>query len=129
MHPISTASARRGSALLLSLFLTLLGSLVFGLAADASAVMWERAKLQNILESASEAVKLERQRRPLATRRELEFAARAAAAHNRIRHGEDGARVDFDGSSVIAACEANIYFLRLVHPRPIALSASVPVSP
>jgi hypothetical protein len=121
----------RGSALLLTLLLTLLGAAILGLTVDAMSLLWVRTNAQNTANLAAAAVALEQERNPAITLDDLVAAARATAALNGFAHGNDSAAVHLerqDGkTSVLLERDAGIYFLKLIRPQPVAVRARAEV--
>jgi hypothetical protein len=122
----------RGSALLLTLLLTLLGAILLGLSADAMSLLWVRTHTQNTANLAAAAVQLEQEQSPSASREDLEAAARATAARNGFASAGESGSVRLEQvegkTSVVVECDAAVYFLRIVRPQPVAVRARAAVA-
>jgi plasmid stabilization system protein ParE len=128
----------RGSALLLTLLLTLAGAAILGLTVDAASLLWARSNAQTTANLVAAAVALELELNPAATDLYLEEAARAAAAWNGYRHGADSAAVHLErpagverpagGTAVLIRRDAAVFFLRILRPEPVAIRARAAVS-
>jgi hypothetical protein len=112
----------RGSALLLSLLLTLVGALMMGLAVDGTSLVWAKSHAQTTANLAAEAVGLELERNAGAGEAYLEATARAAAGWNGLAARVRIERTD-GGLSVVVDREAEVYFLRMIRPEPVAVRA------
>lgn len=117
----------RGSALLLTILLTLVGAMFLGLAVDAMSLVWVRSNAQTTANLAAAAVALEQQRHPAATTDYLLETARATAALNGYTHGVDAASVRLEQTngnvSILVERDAGVYFLRAIRPQPVAVAA------
>lgn len=117
----------RGSALLLTLLLTLAGAVILGLTVDATALLWVRSNAQTTANLVAASVALEQQRNPAATQEYLVETARAAAALNGYAHGVDSAAVHLElaegKTSVLVEKDAGVYFLGILRPQPVAVRA------
>ena len=117
----------RGSALLLTLLLTLTGALILGLTVDATSLLWVRSNAQTTANLVAAAVALEQQRNPAASQEYLVETARATAALNGYAHGVDSAAVHLElaegKTSVLVEKDAGVYFLRVLRPQPVAVRA------
>ena len=117
----------RGSALLLTLMLTLFGAVLLGLGVDATSLLWVRSDAQTTANLAAAAVSMELTRNPSATSAYLQEAARASAALNGIRHGNPSTAVRLErhdnGTSVLVERVADVYFLRMIRPQPVPVAA------
>jgi len=117
----------RGSALLLTLLLTVLGAIIFGLCVDIVSLLWVRSHAQTAANLSAQSVAVELGRNPAATPAYLEETARATAAWNGIRHGSEGSTVYLEkqekGSQLLVRREAGVYFLRMFRPEPIPVYA------
>lgn len=117
----------RGSALLLTLLLTVAGALILGLTVDATSLVWARANAQTTANLTAAAVALEMQRNPSRDESYLLETARAAAARNGFQHGTGQAAVtlEHEGATQQVAVErgADVFFLRIVHPEPVMVRA------
>ena len=117
----------RGSALLLTILLTLVGAMFLGLGVDAMSLVWVRSNAQTTANLAAAAVALEQQRYPAANPDYLLETARATAALNGYSHGVDAASVRLeqtDGKiSILVERDADVYFLRAIRPQPVAVVA------
>ncbi len=112
----------RGSALLLSLLLTLVGALFVGLAVDGTSLLWAKSNAQTTANLAAEAVAVELERNAGADGAYLEATARAAAAWNGIAAGV-GLEQTAEERAVVVERQAEVYFLRMVRPQPVAVRA------
>ena len=121
----------RGSALLLTLLLTVLGAIVFGLCVDVVSLLWVRSHAQIAANLSAQSVAVELGRNPAASPAYLEETASATAAWNGIRHGFDGAVVSLEkneeGTRLSIRREAGVYFLRMFRPEPIPVYARAEV--
>lgn len=121
----------RGSALLLTLLLTVLGAILCGLCVDTVSLLWVRSHAQTAANLAAQSVVLELSRNPGATPAYLEQTARATAAWNGIRHGAEGAQVHLEkketGTHLLVRRDAGVYFLRMFRPEPIPVYARAEV--
>lgn len=117
----------RGSALLLTLLLTLAGAAMLGLTVDATSLLWVRSNAQTTANLVAAAVQLESAKNPGAKLEYLVETARAVAALNGYPHGTDSVAVhleQLDGkTSVLVERDAGIFFLRMIHPQPVAVRA------
>jgi uncharacterized membrane protein len=121
----------RGSALLLTLLLTLAGAALLGLTVDAAALLWVRSNSQTTANLAAAAVALELEGNPAAPESYLVQTARAAARRNGCTHGQDAAAVHLENAgpalSIRIDRDAPVFFLRILHPGPVAVRARAPV--
>jgi len=121
----------RGSALLLTLLLTLLGAALLGLTVDGMSLLWARSNAQTTANLTAAAVALERERNPAASEAYLVETARATAAWNGYRHGIDATAIRLEGhegqSTVLVERDTGIFFLRMIRPQPIAVRARASV--
>lgn len=122
----------RGSALLLTLLLTLAGAAIIGLTVDATSLLWVRSNAQTTANLVAAAVALEQERNPAANLDYLVETARATASLNGYAHGADSVAVhleQLDGkTSVLVERDAGVYFLRMVRPQPVAIRARATVA-
>lgn len=127
-----TRRLQRGSALLLSLLLTVAGAALMGLAVDVTSLLWARSHAQTTAQLAAESVGRELERHPGASRAQLEQCARATAVHNGSPHAGDSASVRLTphGSRhlVVVETAADIFFLRLIRREPVSITAAAEVS-
>jgi uncharacterized membrane protein len=128
-----TGRRERGSALLLTLLLTLTGALILGLTVDATALIWVRSNAQTTANLAAAALAVELERNPDAALPYLVETARAAAARNGFAHGADTFAVHLEQqqgrTAILVERDAEIFFLRIVRPQPIAVRARAEVAP
>lgn len=126
---------QRGSALLLTILITLVGAVFLGLAVDATALLWVRSHAQTTANLVAATVALEQQHNPAAPLPFLVESARATAARNGFVHGVDSVAVhleQLDGSTnILLERDAGVFFLRMIRPQPVAIRAraSVALSP
>lgn len=117
----------RGSALLLTILLTLVGAMFLGLAVDAMSLVWVRSNAQTTANLVAAAVALEQQRHPAATTDYLLETARSTAALNGYTNGVDAASVRLEQTngkvSILVERDAGVYFLRAIRPQPVAVAA------
>ena len=117
----------RGSALLLTLLLTLVGAMFLGLAVDAMSLVWVRSNAQTTANLVAAAVALEQQRNPAANPDYLLETARATAALNGFTHGVEAVAVQLERSEgkvgVLLEKDAGVYFLRAIRPQPVTVRA------
>jgi hypothetical protein len=117
----------RGSALLLTLLLTLVGGAFLGLTVDAVSLIWVRSNAQTSANLVAASLAVEKAQNPGASAPYLLESARATAAWNGYRHGVDSVSVqieEHDGrTSVLLEKDAGIYFLRMFRREPIAVRA------
>lgn len=117
----------RGSALLLTILLTLVGALFLGLAVDAMALAWVRSNAQTTANLVAAAVSLEQQRNPAANSDYLLETARATAALNGYTHGMEAVAVQLERTEgkvgVLLEKDAGVYFLRAIRPQPVTVRA------
>lgn len=122
---------QRGSALLLTLLLTLAGAALLGLTVDATSLLWARSNAQTTADLAAAAVALELERSPAANLEFLSESARASAALNGYRHGSDSVSIQLerqDGkTSILVERDAGVFFMRMVRPHPVAIRARAAV--
>ncbi|HEU0123803.1 MAG TPA: hypothetical protein VFQ91_24945 [Bryobacteraceae bacterium] len=122
----------RGSALLLTLLLTLVGAALLGLSVDAVSLLWVRSHAQTTANLAAASVELEQKRNPTASSVFLAGTARASAAWNGYRHGQDSVAVYLDQSggraSILVEREADIFFLRLFRTQPVVVRARAAIA-
>jgi len=123
---------QRGSALLLTLLLTLAGALILGLSVDALSLLWIKSNAQNTANLTAGAVSLERARNPSAPDAYLVETARAAAARNGYRHGTDSVSIHLERENgrdaILVERDTGIFFLRMIRPQPIAIRARAELS-
>ena len=117
----------RGSALLLTLLLTLVGAMFLGLAVDAMSLVWVRSNAQTTANLVAAAVAMEQQRNPAANPDYLLETARATAALNGFTHGEEAVAVQLERAEgkfgVLLEKDAGVYFLRAIRPQPVTVRA------
>lgn len=122
---------QRGSALLLSLLLTVVGAALLGLTVDATSLLWARSNAQTTANLTAASVQRELERNPSAPPSYLEEAARSTAAHNGFRHGLDSAAVRLekqqDHTDVLVERKTGVFFLRMIQPEPILIRARASV--
>lgn len=122
---------QRGSALLLSLLVTVVGGAILGLTVDVTSLVWARANAQTTATLAAASLQLELSRNSSAADAYLETVARATAAHNGCRHGSASAVVQVlkhdGGREVLVARPAPVFFLRMFHVPPVTIRARAPV--
>lgn len=122
----------QGSALLLTLLLTLVGAALVGLTVDAASLLWARSNVQTTANLAAASVDLEQKRNPSAPLPYLAETARASAAWNGYRHGHDSVAVHLEQTSgqtsVLVERVAGIFFLRMFRTQPVAIRARAPVA-
>ena len=122
---------QRGSALLLTLFLTLAGAAILGLTVDAMSLLWVKSNAQTTANLVAASVALELERNPSVLEPYLVETARATAAWNGYRHGTDSVAIHLerqDGrTAVLIERDTGIYFLRMIRPQPVAIRARATV--
>lgn len=128
-----TGRRERGSALLLTLLLTVVGAMILGLTVDASALIWVRSSAQTAANLSAAALAVELERNPDAPLPYLVETARAAAARNGFIHGANTVAVHLeqqrDRTAILVERDAEIFFFRIVHPYPVAVRARAEVAP
>ena len=129
--PTQRWQRERGSALLLTLLLTIAGAALLGLAVDATSLVWVRSNAQTTANLVAASIALELERYPTAPVPYLEETARAAAGINGFRHGQDSSAVHLervDGkTAILLERHASVYFLRMMRQDPIAVRARATV--
>lgn len=124
---------QRGSALLLTLLLTLVGAMILGLTVDAMSLLWARSNAQTTANLTAAALSLELERNPAATESYLVETARAAASRNGFRHGTDSVAIHLERkasqTAVLVERDTSIFFLRMIRPQPVAIRARATVGP
>jgi hypothetical protein len=122
---------QRGSALLLTLLLTLVGAAILGLTVDGMSLLWVRSNAQTTANLTAAAVGLELERNPAATDAYLVETARATATRNGYRHGADSVAIHLERqagqTAVLVERDAGIFFLRMIRPQPVAIRARATV--
>jgi uncharacterized membrane protein len=121
----------RGSALLLTVLLTLAGAAMAGLTVDATSLVWVRSNAQTTANLAAAAVALELERNPAAPEPFLVESARTAARRNGFAHAEDSATVHLernqDAVTVLIQRDAPVFFMLILRPQPVAVRARAAV--
>ena len=116
---------QRGSALLLTLLLTLVGAAILGLSVDAMSLLWVRSNAQTTANLTAGAISLELERNPAAAESYLVETARAAASRNGYRHGTDSVAIRLEQqagtTSVLIERDSSIFFLRMIRPQPVVI--------
>lgn len=127
MTQARTRRQQRGSALLLTLLLTLAGAFLLGFTVDATSLLWARSNAQTTANLVAGSVALELERQPAATLDYLTETARAAAVQNGVRHGIDSASVYLERregrTEILIERQAGVYFLQVIRPQPVAIRA------
>jgi len=122
---------QKGSALLLTLLLTLAGAAILGLTVDAMSLLWVKSNAQTTANLVAASVVLELERNPSASEPYLVETARAAAAWNGYRHGTDSVAIHLvrqEGkTAVVVERDAGVFFLRAIRPQPVAIRARAAV--
>ena len=122
---------QRGSALLLTLLLTLAGAAILGLSVDAMSLLWVRSNAQTTANLIAASISLELERNPSALEPYLVETARATAAWNGYRHGTDSVSVHLERregkTAVLIERDSGVYFLRMIRPQPVAIRARATV--
>lgn len=121
----------RGSALLLTLLLTITGAAILGLTVDAMALVWARSNAQTTANLTAAAVALEQERNPGVSEAFLVETARSAAAWNGYRHGKDSAAIHLERqegrTEILVERDASVFFLLMIRPEPVAIRARAAV--
>jgi hypothetical protein len=93
-----------------------------GLAVDGTSLLWAKSNAQTTANLAAEAVAVELERNAGASGAYLEATARAAAAWNGVAAGVRLEEAP-GGRAVVVERQAEVYFLRMVRPQPVAVRA------
>jgi hypothetical protein len=122
-----TQYSQRGSALLLSVLLTIVGAAILGLSVDVMSLIWVRSNAQITANLAVAAVALELEHNPSAPGPYLLEVARATAARNGYHHGADSDTIHLNQQhgevAVLVERYTGIYFLRMIRPQPVPVRA------
>jgi Flp pilus assembly protein TadG len=115
---------QRGSALLFTLLMSIVGASLLGVFADVAALLSVKARMQTAAVLAADAVSLERKAKPGLSEDDAKKVARASLEWN----GFPGAEITLADDLKIRYA-AEVFFLRTVRSEPIPVEARAAVRP